>query len=174
MYWDVKGLSEQRAAQLTDFLHCPLSTGPDNGGFIPTSARSSGSGLSAPPAAHMALRQRSRYVPPGRIDPLICNATSTDNAFIQRNVNPRFLELCVNTGSYSKTLGEIDITHINSDGELFDSILRMYREKRCRYGLIHFSVPKCFGDRWRYAKFTLQLQKPSSVVLLKVRRSRSC
>lgn len=32
---------------------------------------------------------------------------------------PKYLELCINTGQYSTSLGEIDLSHVKSDGELF-------------------------------------------------------
>ncbi|KAF2185911.1 HET-domain-containing protein [Zopfia rhizophila CBS 207.26] len=42
----------------------------------------------------------------------------------------KFLELCVNTGEIDVSLGEIDITDINSDGELFKRIYERYKDLR--------------------------------------------
>ena len=43
---------------------------------------------------------------------------------------PKYLELCINTGQYSTSLGEIDLSHVKSDGELFIKIRERYREMR--------------------------------------------
>ena len=43
---------------------------------------------------------------------------------------PKYLELCINTGQYSTSLGEIDLSHVKSDGELFLKIWERYREMR--------------------------------------------
>ena len=37
-----------------------------------------------------------------------------------------FLELCVNTGAHLKTLGEIDLTNVSTDGVLFRAIRERY------------------------------------------------
>ncbi|KAK5109262.1 hypothetical protein LTR85_003445 [Meristemomyces frigidus] len=43
---------------------------------------------------------------------------------------PRYLELCVNTGSLCQTLSEIDVTRIASDIELFHWIRKRYKDLR--------------------------------------------
>lgn len=45
-------------------------------------------------------------------------------------VEKRFFELCVNTGGFEINLGEIDITDVKSDDELFKRINSKYREIR--------------------------------------------
>ena len=42
----------------------------------------------------------------------------------------RFFELCVNTGELEISLGEIDITHVENDQQLFAAIHSKYRELR--------------------------------------------
>ena len=42
----------------------------------------------------------------------------------------RFLEVCVNTGGYTITLGEIDVTDVRSDQELFHKIVGKYYNLR--------------------------------------------
>jgi hypothetical protein len=42
----------------------------------------------------------------------------------------RFFELCVNTGGYTITLGEIDVTDVQSDQELFSKIVEKYYNLR--------------------------------------------
>ena len=46
------------------------------------------------------------------------------------NRSRRFLELCVNTGGYVVSLGEIEVSITISDGDLFDRICTKYRELR--------------------------------------------
>ena len=43
---------------------------------------------------------------------------------------PRFFELCVNTGEFSKTLAEIDVTRVTSDMSFFKLVHQRYREVR--------------------------------------------
>lgn len=50
-----------------------------------------------------------------------------------------FLELCVNTGKFLKSLGEIDVTSINTDGDFFDTVKAHYlrlRGFRARFWLL--------------------------------------
>lgn len=42
----------------------------------------------------------------------------------------KFLELCVNTGKFHKSLGEIDITNVNCDRDLFTLTKQRYAEVR--------------------------------------------
>lgn len=53
--------------------------------------------------------------------------------------NRKFFELCVNSGKYLKTLGEIDISSINTDGEFFSTVKAHYlrlRSFRSRFWLL--------------------------------------
>lgn len=42
----------------------------------------------------------------------------------------KFLEVCINTGQYTISLGEIDVTEVENDGELFAKIKQRYHEMR--------------------------------------------
>ena len=64
-----------------------------------------------------------------------------DEAVVERRIKPRFLELCVNTGPYCKELGEISLTNIKSDGELFHDIAATYRRVRGERGIIRLGLP---------------------------------
>lgn len=53
--------------------------------------------------------------------------------------NRMFFELCVNSGKYLKTLGEIDVSSINTDGEFFSAVKAHYlrlRSFRSRFWLL--------------------------------------
>lgn len=56
-----------------------------------------------------------------------------------------FLEIYTNTGNYIKTLGELDITNVNSDGDLFRKAADIYNEKRAEHGSTRCNIPKRFG-----------------------------
>jgi hypothetical protein len=45
-------------------------------------------------------------------------------------IDSSFLELCVNTGEYHKSLGEIDLKHVKSDGDFFQAIRTEYSNIR--------------------------------------------
>ncbi len=56
---------------------------------------------------------------------------------------PTYFELCVNTGEHLKSLGEIDVTRISTDGEFFALIKQQYlrlRSFRSRFFLLKPSV----------------------------------
>ena len=69
----------------------------------------------------------------------------------QEYQNRSFLELCLNTGKCAKTLCEIDLSNITSDGQLFDRIRSDY------YGI-------------RKLRFSLRLLKPSGIHFVKACR----
>ena len=50
--------------------------------------------------------------------------------FSSPNKQRQFFELCVNTGELAISLGEIDITHVENDQQLFTAIHSKYRELR--------------------------------------------
>ena len=103
----------------------------------------------------------------------------------QGTQNQSYLELCVNTGPYGKTLSEIDLINIRCDGELFKRIRSEYfRLRKFRFNLwllkpsgIHFVKASSHmqGDSEKKkdlhsSQFTVQdslrvgiLQKPLSI-----------
>lgn len=46
------------------------------------------------------------------------------------DTSKRFLELCINTGDFHKTLGEINLSNCTSDGEMFSKIRDTYSRIR--------------------------------------------
>lgn len=54
----------------------------------------------------------------------------TQQAQQARSAKRRFLELCINTGNYTTSLGGIDVSLTPSDGHLFKQICEKYRELR--------------------------------------------
>ena len=57
------------------------------------------------------------------------DSTSISNHFSSLSV-PAYFELCVIAGNHKVKLGEIDITNVKSDGELFKMIWNKYQQLR--------------------------------------------
>jgi hypothetical protein len=171
MYWDVKikyGLSVQEQDEALAF---PLSDRPTGRISSDPTSDSSNGNPSVPPAVHISAYNRNyadRYIP-------LSMNTPTDSVLLDDNsprtpsLYPRFLELCVNTSRYGRTLGEIDVTDVNSDGELFAKTADTYEKKRDTHGLIQISLPKWFRSEARDIRFQWRFQKPNSVIFRRVR-----
>ena len=57
-------------------------------------------------------------------------AVSSDKSTLTSPATEQFFELCVNTGELSIRLGEINISHLKNDAELFRAISTKYQEIR--------------------------------------------
>lgn len=65
----------------------------------------------------------------------------TDASTVDVDVIPsKFLALCVNTGGMYKTLAELDMSRINSDGEAFSQMKKAYLQYRGVRSRLHFLV----------------------------------
>lgn len=64
---------------------------------------------------------------------------STDASSVDA-IPPKFLALCVNTGGMYKTLAELDMSRINSDGEAFSQMKKAYLHYRGVRSRLHFLV----------------------------------
>ncbi|KAK5700068.1 hypothetical protein LTR97_006203 [Elasticomyces elasticus] len=88
--------------------------------------------------------------------PAICAIDTTRLSNANQILAPKFLELCVNTGSLCQSLGEIDATRITSDVELFRWVRRRYRDLRGWRMRSRFCLrPKTM----RFVRFGLEQQK---------------
>jgi len=87
------------------------------------------SGIPVPPAVYlqnlnspdMTNRTIHQLQSSASLDSTLSMAASSGGTF-----NPSFLELCVNTGAHVKTLGEIDLTIVSTDGAMFRAIKERY------------------------------------------------
>ncbi|KAL7953700.1 hypothetical protein V8C34DRAFT_296259 [Trichoderma compactum] len=78
---------------------------------------------------------------------------STDASSIDVDVIlPKFLALCVNTGGMYKTLAELDMSRINSDGEAFSQMKKAYLQYRGVRSRLHFLVKPVTVE---FVRFTL-------------------
>ena len=169
MYWDIKGLSIERAKTLSQRLNHP--TGTVSNPQAPASNPGT-SEIIMPPAAHapsQVLDYRIRYMPISRSPSSQSIYNSQEQIHAQAIRNPRFIELCINNGIYSKALGEVDISNANSDAGTFDRIANMYYEKRNKRGVILAKLPNMFGNTLAKYRLQLRFQKPASITFRKVR-----
>ncbi|KAL6693019.1 hypothetical protein J3F84DRAFT_82591 [Trichoderma pleuroticola] len=67
-------------------------------------------------------------------------------------IPPKFLALCVNTGGMYKTLAELDMSRINSDGEAFSQMKMAYLQYRGVRSRLHFLVKPVTVE---FVRFTL-------------------
>ncbi|KAL7790666.1 hypothetical protein V8C43DRAFT_285140 [Trichoderma afarasin] len=78
---------------------------------------------------------------------------STNASSVDVNVIPsKFLALCVNTGGMYKTLAELDMSRINSDGEAFSQMKKAYLQYRGVRSRLHFLVKPVTVE---FVRFTL-------------------
>ena len=164
MHWTVPGLPKERVQKLTDYFSQSSSETNSSGNTgsvhsnnpavrLATTATNSDYGrLTNPSTSSSALTCPPRRKVPSK------TSLSTRRA--------RYLELCVNTGRYTRTLGEIDITAVDSDGELFEKIAEMYYRQRAGRGCFSVQLP---WKMWQSSIWPIcALVIPSSVIFRKV------
>lgn len=81
----------------------------------------------------LAPRRHSSNTP----QPLIVTDSTASTAVTPSNI--KFFELCVNSGKFLKTLGEIDVSSIDTDGKFFSTVKAHYlrlRSFRARFWLL--------------------------------------
>ena len=111
----------------------------------------------------------------------ICAAGSS-NSLVEQNVEssriptytmrtPRFLEICINTGAFTSVVGEVDITHAESDSEMFKKVAKTYYDKRGKDGLTTLHLPRCFARIIHKSVLQWRFQRPAQVVYRRVGRS---
>ncbi|KAG8534374.1 uncharacterized protein KY384_001219 [Bacidia gigantensis] len=86
-----------------------------------------------PNQAHIASFQSSQETESSNsssADPRSSLMARSSSTSLARALVPKYFELCVNTGEFAKTLGEIDITRTTDDLSFFKLIYNRYREVR--------------------------------------------
>ena len=66
----------------------------------------------------------------GKGSPLVYTQRQPNQLDSERKPSKKFLELCINTGDFHKTLGEIDLSDCTSDGDMFAQIRNTYSSIR--------------------------------------------
>ncbi|MCJ1403746.1 hypothetical protein MMC11_006969 [Xylographa trunciseda] len=74
---------------------------------------------------------------------------------------PKFVEVCVNTGKWQKSLGEIDITNVNCDRDLFAMIKQRYDDIRAHRAKLFFLEPA----RVAWVQFSLEERHRVGIML---------
>jgi hypothetical protein len=93
----------------------------------------------------------------GSTSSLLVPDPSTNSFSSQGTQDQGYLELCINTGQYTKTLEEIDLKDVGSDRDLFEKIRSKY-----------FSLRKFRSHLWllkpvgvHFVKASLEMQRDS-------------
>lgn len=58
------------------------------------------------------------------------SAVATSDHLVTRSKAPEYLELCVNYGQWQRRLGEIDVSCLSNDGQVFEAMRKKYTELR--------------------------------------------
>ena len=168
LYWDIPGITAHDAEELavyfdaTDTLTGEPSCGSSSSGSVTTPQEahislSSGSDTKQPAGA---LQKESilslDHIQISEPDPQLANCT------------PRFLEICVDTSEYSKTVGEADITNTTTDGGLFSLISHIYYRERSSRGFYQIPIPKFLRRYIGRRQLRWSFLKPTSISFRKV------
>lgn len=163
-YWDIPHGSEKRAKDLASYLDSPVTIDVES-----FAGSSSNSNLSTPPLSHLSSTRASGRHDISEFDTPNESATLPAKSVASlASVSPRYLELCINTGSYFKRLAEIDISNVISDGELFQKIANVYHHKRNVMLSICLKLPKWTGKPWLEYEIGWSFRKSSAVIFRKV------
>ncbi|KAL8773574.1 MAG: hypothetical protein Q9209_001679 [Squamulea sp. 1 TL-2023] len=168
MYWDVKGISPTKALNLTCYLRgntttpAPAFSEPQQGGNVQQLQ------ASVPPPTP---GQTHQSLPP-RPNPPSPSNTYTPQAPSSLPVlsvfEPRFLELCVNTGRFARNVSETNISRVGSDGELFELVADSYYKTRAARGFLHLRAPQAVSRLWGKHKLRWSFLQPTSILFRKV------
>lgn len=168
MYWDIKRMSSSKEADLTAYLQGhttrpgPVFSEPQQGGNL--QQRRPYASMPIQGGTGQALSPSANPQPPS-------NTYSPQNhtsSLIQMVLEPCFLELCVNTGEYERSVSETDITHIGSDGDLFELIASSYYTLRAERNFLQLWHPKAIGGLLGKRMFRWSFLKPTAIVFRKV------
>ncbi|KAK0642084.1 hypothetical protein B0T16DRAFT_224837 [Cercophora newfieldiana] len=80
------------------------------------------------PQTPTGSRKRPSANTSGTSTPSTSHQGASNSNISQRARKPRYLELCVSVGQHSVNLGEINISSVTTDGQLFKKIWESYRE----------------------------------------------
>ncbi|CZR58205.1 uncharacterized protein PAC_08096 [Phialocephala subalpina] len=135
LYADFQNGSDDAVNKLATILQSPgVSTSSSRSSTgIPLSGVSTSVSRNPSTSSSASLSPRSStWLPPG-------SASSNSSVGGPVTPNQSYLEVCVNTSEYTKTLSEIDLRDVGCDGELFHRIRKEYlrlRGFRSRFWLL--------------------------------------
>jgi hypothetical protein len=128
-YADFKVFNEA-VNELAAILQLPISSSScTNGSYNMNDLH----GVQVPRSAHVASRALSSSTDSSSGSSLstLLGSTSSMTSNLGSTLSRQsYLELCINTGEYTKTLREIDLRNVGCDGELFKEIRNEYSQAR--------------------------------------------
>ncbi|MCJ1251064.1 hypothetical protein MMC30_008295 [Trapelia coarctata] len=127
LYGDFENTNPEAVNNLHMILQNPGLQSPQQPGQPQTASLGSSAASTNQAAANPGINsiRNPRPAPIGSMIPTGCNMPPSPEPYTRK-----FLELCVNTGKFHKSLGEIDITNINCDRDLFTLTKQRYEEVR--------------------------------------------
>ena len=129
LYDDFEVAEDESIDAIREYLN---SSGPASGGSSPPPLRSA---PTLPPHAHVnptgsvAHEHGGRGSPPRQYIPVSTQRLDHNTSPVV-DYHKKYFELCVNYGKWEKRLGEIDITNITTDEDLFCKIAEEYASIR--------------------------------------------
>jgi hypothetical protein len=130
---------EEEINRLSSILQCAGPRGSDTGGPF---ALDSFASIQNPQLAHFSGRtpsSSSTQSSGSSATTLLGSVSTSSTSIVPHPYNQAYLEVCINTGEYTKTLSEIDMKDVGCDGELFRRIRSEYsrlRSFRSRFWLL--------------------------------------
>ena len=169
MYWDIEGLSPSRAADLARYLDRntekpgPAYSEPQQGGDLQHPYSLS--------TLTPVIRQSEETLPtnislPASSSPYIPQLPTSLSA--RTAAEPRYLELCVNTGEFKRSVSETNLSCVASNGELFELISMNYYKTRGTRGFLQLRAPNILSQCWGRNRLRWSFLKPTSIIFRKV------
>lgn len=111
------------------------------------------SSIQTPPQAHSPSRTTSSSLQSNTgssSTSLLGSISNLSSNSVSQPSHQAFLEVCINTGKYTKTLSEIDLSSVGCDGELFKRIKkeysRLFRSWLLKPSGVHFVKVSCSSE----------------------------
>ncbi len=169
MYWDIEGISPSRAADLARYLDRNTEK-PGPASSEPQQVRDLRHPYSSS-ASMPAIGQPEEALPtnvsfPASTSPYVPQYPTSMST--QTAAEPRYLELCVNTGEFKRSVSETNLSCVASDGELFELISMNYYRTRATRGFLRLQAPKVLSKFWGRNKLRWSFLKPTSIIFRKV------
>ena len=147
MYWDIPGITEAYASELSRYLDCSVHDSPGSSGSTSSSSDTpSGSIDSSLPADISGSQRRdlTRYIPPPGLV-TTGDIRGQQYSSSSRHNDLRFLELCINSEHYRKVVIEINVKKALNDGRFFKLISDAYwKQRRQGYWAFFKNQKWCF------------------------------
>lgn len=129
LYDDFEIAEDESIDAIREYLN---SSGPVSGGSSSSPSRSAPAlphQVHLSPAGSVVREARGRGSAPRQYNPASIQRLSRSPSPVGEKFK-KYFELCVNSGKWKITLGEIDITDVNTDRDFFDKVAEKYDSVR--------------------------------------------